>query len=54
MQNQNQQPLLVTLARHAGLNYFKFPIIQSTAACTCSSVSAGLPPLAGIIPVLSY
>jgi hypothetical protein len=30
--------------------YRRFSTIQSTEAITCSSVSAGLPPLAGMIP----
>jgi len=34
--------------RRAG--YFRFASIQSTVAWICSSVSAGLPPLGGMIP----
>gem|GEM_PF-5496824 len=33
--------------------YFRFSSIQSTEALTCSSVSAGLPPLGGITPPLA-
>ncbi len=30
--------------------YFRLPSIQSTVAWICSSVSAGLPPLGGMMP----